>query len=321
VRLVLAGTLTSGALLVFIFYLGKMYKPMKDLVKTTDTVSKAVVSFERIGELLSTESQVRDWPGARPAPPFKGRIEFDDVVFGYTPNQPVLKDVNLTIEPGQSVALVGPTGSGKSTLIGLIPRFYDTLAGQVRVDGRDIRHYTLKSLRDQISLVLQDSVLFRSTLWENIAYGRPGATRAEIVRAAKLANAHDFISRLPNGYETLVGERGETLSGGQRQRIAIARAIIRNTPILLLDEPSAALDPESEELVFEALARLMAGKTTVTIAHRLATARRAQTIFVLTDGIIAESGTHDQLLRAGKLYARFCQSQFRVPDALIPTPA
>lgn len=314
VRLVLAGRLTSGALLVFVFYLGKMYKPMKDLSKMTDTLSKAAVGFERIGELLETESQVRDLPEARPAPPFKGRIEFDRLTFGYVPGQLVLRDVSLVIEPGQATALVGPTGSGKSTLIGLIPRFYDALGGRVCIDGRDVRCYTLKSLRDQISLVPQDPVLFRAPICQNIAYGKPQATRDEIVLAAQLANAHEFIERMPQGYETLVGERGDTLSGGQRQRIAIARAIIRNTPILLLDEPSAALDPESEELVFEALARLMEGKTSITIAHRMATARRAQTIFVLNDGVIVESGTHEELLKNGALYSRLYEIQFRPRD-------
>jgi ATP-binding cassette, subfamily B, bacterial len=309
VRLVLQGRLTAGALLVFVLYLGKMYKPMKDLSKMTDTVSRAVVSFERIGELLETESKVRDRPGARPAPPFRGRIEFAHVTFGYQADQPVLKDLNLSIEPGEAVALVGPTGGGKSTLIGLIPRLYDVIGGEIRVDGRDVRSYTLNSLRSQVSLVLQDSVLFHTTLSENIAYGKPSGTRDEILRAAKLANAQEFIERMPHGYETLVGERGETLSGGQRQRIAIARAIIRNTPILLLDEPSAALDPESEGLVFDALARLMEGKTSLTIAHRLATARRATRILVLDGGVIVENGSHEQLLALGGVYARLYHKQ------------
>ncbi len=310
VPLVLQGRLTSGALLVFVLYMGKMYKPMKDLSKMTDTVSKAVVSFERIGELLETESQVRDFPDAHPAPPLSARVEFAHVTFGYQPGHPVLKDLSLTVEAGESVALVGSTGSGKSTLIGLIPRFYDVVDGQVLIDGRDVRRYTLQSLRDQISLVLQDSVLFRATLWQNIAYGKPDATHEEIVRAAKLANADEFIQRLPHGYDTVVGERGETLSGGERQRLAIARAIIRNTPILLLDEPSAALDPESEELVFDALARLMQGKTSVTIAHRLATARRADRIVVLDKGRIVESGTHEQLVKLGGAYAKLYRTQF-----------
>ncbi len=252
-HLVLRGELTSGALLVFILYLGKMYRPMRDLSKMTDTLSKASVGFERIREVLETESQVRDLPGARLAPKFKGRIAFENVSFGYVDSKPVLRNLDLEIEAGQFVALVGPTGSGKSTMMGLIARFYDPLSGVIRIDGQEIRNFTLKSLRQQISFVLQETILFRSTIWENIAYGRPGVSHNEIVRAAKLANAHEFIVRLRGGYDSVVGERGETLSGGQRQRIAIARAIIRDTPIFLLDEPSTGLDAASEQLVFEAL--------------------------------------------------------------------
>ena len=312
VRLVLDNRLTAGALLVFVLYLGKMYKPMKDLSKMSDTLSKAVVSFDRIGEILAIESQVREMPDAHPAPAFKGRIEFAHVKFGYTPDQLVLKDVNLVVEPGQRVALVGLTGSGKSTLIGLIPRMYDTLDGEITIDGANIRRYTLDSLRRQVSFVLQDAVLFRGSVAHNIAYGKPDATRDEIALAAQLANAHEFIMRMPDGYDSMVGERGETLSGGQRQRIAIARAIIRNSPILLLDEPTAALDAESEALIFEGLTRLLAGKTSITIAHRLTTVRRADVIFVLQDGVISERGTHDELMARNGLYAQLFAKQFRV---------
>jgi subfamily B ATP-binding cassette protein MsbA len=314
VRLVLEGSLTAGALLVFILYLGKMYKPMKDLAKTADTWSKAAVGFERIAEILNIERQVRDRPGARPAPPLKGRIEFAHVRFGYAPDQTVLSDVNLLVQPGQRAALVGLTGCGKSTLIGLIPRLYDTSAGTISIDGQDIRAFTLESLRRQVSFVLQEAVLFHTTIADNIAYGKPGATREEIVRAAELANAAEFIERLPNGYDTIIGERGETLSGGQRQRIAIARAIIRDAAILLLDEPSASLDPQSEELVFQGLDRLLEGRTSITIAHRLATVRRADVIFVLDRGVISERGTHDELLALNGLYARLYRMQFRQPD-------
>lgn len=319
VRLVLSGSLTSGALLVFVLYLGKMYKPMKDLSKMTDTWSKASIGLERIGELLGIESQVRDAPDARPAPPFRGRIEFDHVWFGYASGPPVLEDLSLVVEPGQRAALVGLTGSGKSTLIGLIPRLYDVQAGHVTIDGQDVRGYALDSLRSQVSVVLQEAVLFHTSVAENIAYGKPGAGREEIVRAARLANADEFIARLPHGYDTVVGERGETLSAGQRQRIAIARAVIRDAPILLLDEPSASLDAESEELIFQGLRRLMEGRTSITIAHRLATVRRADVIFVLHEGAIAERGTHEELISQGGLYARLYQMQFRTGDAVEPS--
>jgi subfamily B ATP-binding cassette protein MsbA len=317
VRMVLAGQLWPGTLLVFVLYLGKMYKPMKDLSKMTDTLSKAAVGFERIGELLDIESQVRDLPGARPAPPLKGCIEFSHVRFGYEPTHVVLRDVDFVVDAGQRAAIVGPNGSGKSTIMSLILRFYDPASGSVRVDGHDVRDFTLMSLRDQISLVPQDPILFHGPIWKNISYGKPDATRDEIVRAATLANAHDIITRLPQGYETVIGERGDTLSGGQRQRIAIARAVIRDTPVLLLDEPSAALDAESEQLIFEALERLMTGKTSITIAHRMATVRRAHTIYVIDDGIVSARGSHEQLLITSPLYARLFHLQ--LPDARLAT--
>jgi len=249
-------------------------------------------------------------PGARPAPRFKGQIEFEKVYFGYNPETLVLKDLNLKVEPGQVAALVGPTGAGKSTIISLIPRFYDPTSGVVKIDGHDVRAFQQKSLRKQISFVLQETVLFHGPIWYNIAYGKPEATRQEILRAAELANAHEFIEKLPQGYDTIVGERGVTLSGGQRQRIAIARAIIRNTPILLMDEPSSGLDAASERLVFEALDRVMKGKTSVVIAHRLSTVRNADIIFVVENGAVVERGKHEELLKAGGLYARLYELQF-----------
>jgi len=311
VNLVISGQLTSGSLLVFLLYLGKMYKPMRDLSKMTDTLSKASVGYERIHEVIETEDTVRNLPGARKAPPFKGAIEFQHVYFAYANNYGTLNDINLRVEAGQLAALVGPTGAGKTTIASLIGRFYDPQKGVVKIDGEDIRRYKLKSLRQQMSFVLQETLLFRAPVWQNIAYGRPEASRAEILRAAKLANADEFIREMPQQYDTMVGEKGVTLSGGQRQRIAIARAIIRNAPILVLDEPTSGLDAASEELVFEALGRLMSGRTTIVIAHRLATVRRADVIFVIEHGKIAEQGTHDALLDTGGLYSQLYEIQFR----------
>src|SRR5256714_46549 len=310
-RLVLTGTLTPGELLVFLLYLGKMYKPMRELSKMTDTISKASVGWERIREVLENEMQVRDLPNAKPAPRFNGKIEFDHVDFSYSGGQPVLRDVSLRIKPGQLAALVGPTGAGKTTIVSLLPRFYDLTDGQIRIDGTDIRNFKSKSLRQQISFVLQETLLFRATVAQNIAYGKPEATRAEIIRAAKLANADEFIDKMPEGYDTMVGERGLTLSGGQRQRITIARAIIRGAPILILDEPSAGLDAESEKLVFDALEKLMQGRTSIVIAHRLATVSRADVIFVIDEGRVVEQGTHQELLDNGGLYSRLYELQFR----------
>ncbi len=308
-RLALAGQLSAGVLIVFLLYLGKMYKPMRELSKMADTVSKAVVGYERIQEVLEIESRVRDQPRARRAPRFKGKIEFDHVSFSYDGGQPVLKDISFRIEPGQVVAIVGPTGTGKTTIISLISRFYDPRSGQVKIDGTDIRRYTQKSLREQISFVLQETLLFRAPVWQNIAYGKPDAPREQIIRAAQLANAHEFIEKMPEGYDTMVGERGVTLSGGERQRIAIARAIIRNTPILILDEPTSGLDAASEQVVIEALSRLMEGKTSVVIAHHLDTIRHADIILVFKDSELVERGTHEELLAAGGVYAELYRIQ------------
>jgi subfamily B ATP-binding cassette protein MsbA len=310
----LKGSLSAGSLVVFIVYLGKMYKPMQELSKMTDAYSKASVGYERIKEVVDAEGEVKDLPGARQAPYFKGNIEFDNVSFSYSPDQPILKDVSFKIEAGQVAALVGPTGAGKTTIIGLIPRFYDPTSGTVKIDGIDVRQFRQKSLRQQISLVLQETVLFHGPIWKNIAYGKPSASRGEIFRAAEMANAHEFVEKMPEGYDTIVGERGVTLSGGQRQRIAIARAIIRDTPILILDEPSSGLDAASEKLVFEALDRLMENRTTIVIAHRLSTIRRASCIYAVKDGAIVEHGTHDELLKAGGVYAGLYELQFQTEE-------
>ena len=302
-RLVLNGAFTTGQLIIFIFYLGKTYKPMKDLSKMSNTFAKAALSFERIQQLLDIESRVRDLPGARSAPRFAGALEFDHVTFSYDGGQPVLKDVSLRIEAGQVAAIVGPSGTGKTTIAGLIPRFFDPQHGRVAIDGHDIREFTLKSLRDQVSFVLQDTLLFRGTVWENIAYGKPEAEIEETVRAAEQANAHEFIVKMPDSYATMVGERGATLSGGQRRRIAIARAIVRDTPILILDEPTAGLDAASERFVTEALERLMKGRTSIVIAHHLQTIRNADVIFVIKDAEVVERGSYDELLARGGVFA------------------
>ncbi len=309
-RMVLAGSLSAGSLIMFIWYLGKMYKPMQDLSKMTDAYSKASVGYERIREVLDTDFEVKDMPGAVEAPRLKGVVEFDHVSFAYDPECPVLKDLNFRIEAGQVAAFVGPTGAGKSTIISLIPRLYDPTSGTIKLDGTDIRRFKQRSIRRQISFVLQDTVLFQGTVWHNISYGRPDASRTEILEAAAAANAHEFIEKMPNGYDTIVGERGVTLSGGQRQRIAIARAIIRNSPVLILDEPSSGLDAESEKLVFDAMEKLIKGKTSIVIAHRLSTIRAADIIFVLKEGEIVERGNHDQLTALGGLYAELHDIQF-----------
>jgi ATP-binding cassette, subfamily B, bacterial len=314
-RMALAGSLSAGSLVLFIWYVGRMYKPMRELAKTADAYTKASVGYERIRDVLETDNEVRNLPGARRAPAFRGKIELNEVSFRYEPNRPVLKQVSLRVEPGQVAALVGPTGAGKTTIINLIPRFYDPDGGTVRIDDTDVRLFQQESLRQQISFVLQDTLLFHGPVWSNIAYGKPDATRGEILRAASLANADEFIERMPQGYETVIGERGVTLSGGQRQRIAIARAVIRNTPILILDEVSTGLDAASEKLVFEALDRLMQDKTSIVIAHRLSTIRSADVIFVLKDGAIVERGNHAALLRKGGLYAELHEMQFPLEHA------
>jgi len=310
-KLAIEGALSAGALVVFILYLGKMYKPMQEISKMTDTYSKAAVGYERIEEVLQTHVEVKDSTRARPAPRLKGDIQFENVTFSYNEDAPVLKNVSLEIRAGEVSALVGPTGAGKTSIISLIPRFYDPTEGVIKIDGMDIRNLKQKSLRNQMSFVLQETLLFHAPLWQNIAYGKPNASRSEIMRAAKLANATEFIEKLPNGLDTMLGERGMTLSGGQRQRIAIARAVIRNTPILILDEPTSGLDSASEKFVFEALDRLMANKTVVVIAHRLSTIQKADVIFVIKDGEVVERGKHQELMDLNGVYAELHNLQFR----------
>ena len=232
------------------------------------------------------------------------------MAFGYGDETPVLRDVSFSIEPGQVVGIVGPTGSGKSTVLSLLPRFYDPSGGRVLIDGTDVATYKLSALRSQVGFVLQETVLFRGTIRENIAYGRPGASNEEVIAAAKVANADEFISRMPHGYDSMVGERGDTLSGGQRQRIGIARAVVRNSPIMILDEPTAALDTESERQVIEGLKQLMKGRTVIMIAHRLSTISDANKIIVLKDGVVAEEGSPDELLARGGVYAELHRIQY-----------
>ena len=316
--LILRDMMTVGVLTVFLAYLSKFFKPVQDLAKNTNAIAQATVSLERIKRILDTDEVIKDRPDARTLETAKGTICFQHVAFGYDAGAPVLKDVTFAVEAGQKLGVVGTTGGGKSTVVGLIPRFYDVDGGHVLIDGVDVRQYTKESLRSQVGFVLQDTVLFHGTIKSNIAYGRAGASDAQIIEAAKLANAHDFISAMPNGYDTLVGERGLTVSGGQRQRIGIARAIIRDCPILILDEPTAALDTESERLVMEGLAKLMRGRTAITIAHRLSTIRDADKIIVLDGGIVAEQGSHDELLRLGGIYAELHRIQYESAGAGAP---
>jgi ABC-type multidrug transport system fused ATPase/permease subunit len=308
--LILRDIMTVGALTVFLAYLNKFFKPVQDLAKMTNAIAQATVSLERIKRILDTDEIIKDRTDAQTLENAKGTIAFENVAFSYDPGAPVLKDVSFDVKAGQKLGVVGTTGGGKSTVVGLIPRFYDVNGGRVLIDGVDVMQYTKESLRSQIGFVLQDTVLFHGTIKSNIAYGRTGASDAEIIEAAKLANAHDFISAMPHGYDTLVGERGLTVSGGQRQRIGIARAIIRNSPILILDEPTAALDTESERLVMEGLNRLMKGRTVITIAHRLSTIRDADKIIVLNGGVVAEQGTHDELLTLKGIYAELHRIQY-----------
>jgi ABC-type multidrug transport system fused ATPase/permease subunit len=308
--LILAGTMTIGSLTVYLAYLSRFFKPVKDLATTTNAIAQVAVGAERVRAILDTDTIIPEKPDGLEPTTLQGDIELRHVAFGYDPAIPILTDVSFKIKPGEFVGIVGPTGAGKSTVVSLLPRFYDVLSGAVLIDGHDVRDYKLKPLRDQIGYVLQETVLFRGTILENIAFGRPSATKDEVIAAAKLANADEFISKMPLGYDTLVGERGSTLSGGQRQRIGIARVMVRNSPILLLDEPTAALDSESEKLVIDALEKLMEGKTVIAIAHRLSTIRDANQIIVIDNGVVAEDGTHDQLIALNGIYAALHRTQF-----------
>ncbi len=306
--LIFAKVMTVGALTVFLWYMNKFFSPVQDLAKMTSTIAQATIALERIQAILDTEPVILFSRGLNPGK-LKGDILFDHVFFSYNPETLVLNDINIHIHPGQRIGICGPTGCGKSTIISLIARFYDPTQGRVLIDGIDIKEFRLDGLRGQIGFVLQDTALFYGSVRDNISYGKPEATMEEIIEAARLANAHEFISCMPRGYETLVGERGVTLSGGQRQRLGIARAVVRNSPILILDEPTASLDTESEKTVMEALENLMLGRTVIIIAHRLTTIRDADKIIVLHKGVVMEDGTHEELMARGKIYTEMYKVQ------------
>jgi ATP-binding cassette subfamily B protein len=318
-RLVLEHALTAGDLLVFISYLKNAFRPARDFAKYTGRLAKATAAGERVLDVLEEIPEVRDLPDARPAPTFSGAVRFDRVSFAYEPGRDALHDVSFETSPGQRVAVTGMSGSGKSTLVSLVLRLYDPQRGAVTIDGRDIRAYTLESLRSQISVVLQDTILFSASVRDNIGYGAPGVTPAEIEDAARLSSAHEFIEALPNGYDTILGERGLTLSGGQRQRIALARAAVRRSSILILDEPTTSLDEENARAVTRGLEAIARGRTTVLVSHDLDLISRADLILFLDRGRVVERGTHDDLVRAGGRFAllyRLQSAARREPAAL-----
>jgi ATP-binding cassette subfamily B protein len=300
----LDGDMTIGSLIVFVAYLTTLQTQFAGLTGVYTNLQGARASIDRVVEILDAPPDVVDRPGAVALAAVRGEVGFEEVWFGYEPGRPVLRGVSFEARPGQVVAVVGPTGAGKSTLAGLLPRFFDPDRGRVLLDGHDLRELRLETVRESVSLVLQESFLFPFSIAENIAYGRPGASREEIEAAARAANVHEFVSCLPDGYDTVLGERGATLSGGERQRVAIARALLKDAPVLVLDEPTSALDAETEQSLLGALERLMAGRTTLVIAHRLSTIRRADQILVLRAGEIVERGDHDELIALGGAYAR-----------------
>lgn len=307
---VVNGNITAGALVAFLTYAVNLANPVKRISRVYGTIQKAMAGAERVFGIMDMPEAIADKPEAKAMPAVKGYVEFDDVTFGYKDDIPALEHISFKAEPGQMIAFVGPSGAGKSTIANLIPRFYDVNGGAIRIDGQDVRDVTMSSLREQIGIVPQETMLFSTTVRENIRYGRLDATDEELVQAAKDANAHEFIMQLPEGYDTKIGERGLNLSGGQRQRIAIARAILKNPQLLILDEATSALDTESEKIVQAALDRLMVGRTSFVIAHRLSTIFNADQIYVIEKGHIREHGTHEELLALGGLYSSLYNIQF-----------
>ena len=308
---VIAGETTAGSLVAFLAYAVNISNPIKRITRVSGNIQRALAAAQRVFDVLDLREEVQDLPDAKALPAVTGNVSFEHVTFSYNAGDEILHDLSFTAKPGQAIGLVGPSGAGKSTVASLLPRFYDCDAGTIRIDGTDIRHVTLDSLRNQVGIVPQETILFNGSVYDNILYGRLDATKEEIEEAAKAANAHDFIMELPDGYNTMLGDRGVNISGGQRQRIAIARAILKDPRILVLDEATSALDTESERVVQEALNRLMVGRTSIIIAHRLSTIKNADRILVLDKGKLAEDGTHEELMAKNGLYAHLYQIQYR----------
>lgn len=312
---VINGSITAGSLVAFLTYAVNISNPIKRLSRVIGNIQKALAAAQRVFDVLDLPEDIKNAPDAKALPKVKGDVRFNDVSFAYNENEEVLSHVSFEVRPGEMIAFVGPSGAGKSTVASLLPRFYDATNGSITIDGQDIRKVTLDSLREQVGIVPQETVLFNGSVYDNILYGRLDATREEVEAAAKAANAHDFIMQLPDGYETMLGDRGMNISGGQRQRISIARAILKNPQILILDEATSALDTESERVVQEALDRLMVGRTSFVIAHRLSTIKNADKIMVLEKGQLIEQGNHDELMAMDGLYAHLYKIQYRSKEA------